>query len=210
MIKVVETYEDTLINKDNAYACVIRNWMDRKTMQSLVIRLEKELNWLKGMDYPVPTPAGPRGQSRDFYVMGDNTDRLYYYSQKGVPVAEWCPEVYRMKERVEQQYGVKYNSCLINRYRNGKENIGWHRDKEALGVNCAVATVSGYMDLDEGRDFYLRREDTGVVIPTKLYNGDLCLMLGENCQKLYKHCIPKRARAGYRLSFTFRYIKQEH
>ena len=37
-----------------------------------------------------------------------------------------------LQERMEALAGERFNSCLLNLYRDGRDAMGWHSDNEAL------------------------------------------------------------------------------
>lgn len=95
------------------------------------------------------------------------------------------------------------NSILLNRYRDGSDSIGWHADDEPeLGPDPIVASLS----LGASRDFHIREVDvsnTGQKV--SLGHGDLFIMPA-GFQTTHQHAIPKRAKAGERISLTFRRV----
>src|ERR1700753_2856905 len=55
----------------------------------------------------------------------------------------WTPELLEIKARVEPLAGVKFNSVLLNYYRDGNDSVAWHSDKEnVLGRRPVIASVS--------------------------------------------------------------------
>ena len=45
-----------------------------------------------------------------------------------------CKSVFRwrVQERMEALAGARFNSCLLNLYRDGRDAMGWHSDNEPL------------------------------------------------------------------------------
>ena len=67
----------------------------------------------------------------------------YEYSGVTQEGGEWTDQLLRIKDRVQSFSDTKFNSMLLNRYRDGGDSIGFHTDAEPeLGVNPLVATVS--------------------------------------------------------------------
>ena len=61
----------------------------------------------------------------------------------------------QVKDRVEEQTGLSFNSVLANLYRDGKDSVAWHADDEAqLGKDPVIASVS-FGDL---RNFEMRQK----------------------------------------------------
>lgn len=121
---------------------------------------------------------------------------------------EWTPELLAIREKVETETQVKFNSVLLNLYRNGNDSVAWHSDKEQnFGKNAIIASVT----FGETRPFRLRhkfRKDIPQVeIP--LHHGSLLLMAGTT-QSFWEHQIPKTAKAILpRINLTFRRINRQ-
>lgn len=53
--------------------------------------------------------------------------------------------------------GSSFNSLLLNRYKGGNDNVGWHSDDEKIyGLTPEIASVSFGCD----RDFLLKKRPT--------------------------------------------------
>lgn len=107
-------------------------------------------------------------------------------------------------ERLQQACATPFNSVLINRYRNGRDSMGWHSDDEPeLGERPVIASLS----LGAARRFLLRRrDDHALTTEFLLAHGDLLVMAGDT-QRFYQHALPKTARPmGERINLTFRWI----
>jgi alkylated DNA repair dioxygenase AlkB len=105
---------------------------------------------------------------------------------------------------VVRRTGVAFNHVLVNRYRDGKDSMGFHADDEPeLGPNPTVASVS----LGAPRRFVLvARRGKKERIEYRLQHGTL-LVMGGRCQECYRHGIPKEpAVREERVSLTFRRI----
>ncbi|WP_438489734.1 alpha-ketoglutarate-dependent dioxygenase AlkB, partial [Listeria monocytogenes] len=75
-----------------------------------------------------------------------------------------------LKHAVEATCGVRFNSVLLNRYRNGLDSLGWHADNEPeLGDAPVIASVS----LGAMRMFDLRHRTTGATHTYRLVHGSL-------------------------------------
>ena len=67
----------------------------------------------------------------------------------------WSSAVREVKQRLEALAGdgVSFNSCLLNLYRDGRDNMGWHSDSEPLyGKEPLIGSAS----FGAPRDFMLR------------------------------------------------------
>ncbi len=102
------------------------------------------------------------------------------------------------------EVGRPFNSVLLNRYRDGRDAMGWHSDDEPeLGRQPVIASLS----LGSPRRFVFRhRQQHGLKREIVLGHGDLLLMAGET-QRLYQHALPRTAKPmGERINLTFRQI----
>ena len=132
-------------------------------------------------------------------------DVEYSYSKNTLTRHAWSRELLFIKDKIESLTGFKFNSLLVNHYRDGEDYMGWHSDSEIeLGSNPIIISLS----LGQERDFILRRKSNkNEKIKLSLSNGDL-LVMGEKIQELWEHSLPKRKRAtGERINLTFRLIK---
>ncbi|MGI9247170.1 MAG: alpha-ketoglutarate-dependent dioxygenase AlkB family protein [Steroidobacteraceae bacterium] len=128
------------------------------------------------------------------------------YADSGTPhePVPWLPELLEVRARVERLTGRRYNSVLLNLYRDGSDGMGWHADDEPeLGREPAIASVS----LGAVRRFKLRHRTRREAATTlELPHGSLLLMAGAT-QHHYVHAVAKTARpAGERINLTFRLV----
>ena len=130
--------------------------------------------------------------------------KSYTYSGINCQPNEWNKGLLYIKERIEKVTQTKFNSVLLNWYRDGEDYLNWHADDEKeLGKNPVIASVN----FGETRDFVIRRNDEPskkIVIPLK--HGTLLIMRGE-IQCYWQHSVPKRKKVkGSRFNLTFRRI----
>src|SRR5262249_55310853 len=116
----------------------------------------------------------------------------------------WLPELAEVQRKVEAASGAAFNSLLLNRYRHGRDSIGFHTDAEPeLGENPVVATVS----FGSERDFLLRHRKTGEPPACRVGHGSL-LVMGGTSQHHWLHGLPKPEEpVGERISLTFPLIR---
>jgi alkylated DNA repair dioxygenase AlkB len=128
----------------------------------------------------------------------------YSYSGITMQALDWTESLIKIKTRVEQKSKSKFNSALLNLYRNGNDSMGWHRDNEKeLGVNPVIASVS----FGVSRKFQMRtyKEKTDL-ISLELRDGSFLLMQGES-QPYWEHSVPKTKKIrGTRINITFRQV----
>lgn len=130
-------------------------------------------------------------------------DAAYTYSGLTLAPMPFSPLLQTIRSAVESVTGHRYNSVLLNYYRDGRDSMGMHSDDEPeLGAAPAIASLS----LGATRTFILRHKQTGQTVKLDLADGSLLLMAGA-LQRHWLHGINKTARpVGPRLNLTFRYI----
>ncbi len=128
----------------------------------------------------------------------------YTYSGTAHEPVPWTPALLGIRHRAEEITGQRYNSVLLNLYRDGRDGMGWHADDEPeLGREPVIASVS----FGATRRFKLRHRCSRSAASTlDLAHGDLLLMAGAT-QDHYVHAVPKTARpVGPRVNLTFRRV----
>lgn len=133
-----------------------------------------------------------------------DSGKSYTYSGIESHPNEWNKGLLYIKEKVEEVSGIKFNSVLLNWYRDGEDYLNWHADDEKeLGENPTIASVN----FGEKRDFLIRKnDDHSKKISIPLSHGTLLIMRGK-LQNFWQHSVPKRkAVKGSRFNLTFRQI----
>lgn len=189
--------QTVVINEKGALVLHLKGWMKKEVADTLLEQLVKEIPWsqyggaYEGKPYKVP---------RLMYFCGPE-GRIHSYGGITHDLNQWHPSVSQVLDRIEIETKYKYNSALLNYYRNGKDYIAEHSDRETNGsYNRSVATVS----LGGPRDFQLRcKFEKRDLITIKVESGDFLGMYG-NTQLFFSHMVPKRANVGPRISLTFR------
>jgi alkylated DNA repair dioxygenase AlkB len=127
----------------------------------------------------------------------------YRYSGVSHQPSPWHEVLADLRTRIEAFSGHVFNAVLCNRYRSGRDSMGWHADDEPeLGERPFIASLS----LGAERLFRIRHRGTGRTLDVPLRDGDLLLMGGE-LQSHWRHCVPRTARpCGERINLTFRRI----
>lgn len=169
-------------------------------------QLEQEVPWrqeqitLWGRTHPLP---------RLTCWMGD-LGCSYTYSGVRNAITAWTPQVSALRQLVEQQLGWRFNSLLLNLYRDGRDKLDWHADDEPeLDPAAPIASLS----LGACRSFRLRPnsadrrpQDT---LSFELGQGDL-LVMDPPTQEHWQHQVPQRLRlSATRLNLTFRSIRPQ-
>ena len=57
-------------------------------------------------------------------------DRPYTYSGLIMNPEPWTPPLMAIKRRTEELSGRRFNSVLLNLYRDGRDSVSWHSDDE--------------------------------------------------------------------------------
>ena len=129
------------------------------------------------------------------------------YSYSGITLLPqpWTALLQKIRCDIEAVTGTRFNSVLLNLYRNEHDSMGWHSDDEReLGTAPVIASLS----LGETRTFKFRhktrREQKPLAID--LTDGSLLIMAGAT-QQFWLHGIDKvRQSKGRRINLTFRNI----
>ncbi|MEP1596113.1 MAG: alpha-ketoglutarate-dependent dioxygenase AlkB, partial [Halieaceae bacterium] len=118
---------------------------------------------------------------------------------------EWTETLSALRLQMEILCQCKFNSVLLNYYRDHRDSMGLHADDEAeLGREPVIASLS----LGEQRSLYFkhktRRELKTFNLP--LPSGSVLVMRGPT-QRFWKHGLRKLGKpCGPRVNLTFRYI----
>jgi alkylated DNA repair dioxygenase AlkB len=118
----------------------------------------------------------------------------------------WSPELLLIKNKIEPFADAKFNSVLLNYYRDGNDSVSWHTDNDGIpGKNWIVASVS----FGQPRRFDIRyRDDHAVKYSVMLENGSYLLMKG-GFQEKWQHQVPKEKSAILpRINLTFRKLQR--
>ena len=113
--------------------------------------------------------------------------------------------VTELVEPLNARYGVVFDSCLVNLYRDGQDAVAWHADTVRKKMrDPLVATVS----LGARRSFLVKAAGGGPVLRRyRPGEGDLVVM-GGAMQHDYVHTVPREASAsGARMSVTLRHSR---
>jgi len=116
----------------------------------------------------------------------------------------WTPELLIIKEQVESLAGIKFNSVLLNYYRDGNDSVAWHSDRESvLGKDPVIASVS----FGQVRSFDIRNKANHQEhYSVKLEHGSFLLMKA-GLQGGWEHRIAKSNKPmKARINLTFRVV----
>lgn len=179
----------------------VHDFMDRTDADTLFIELINSIPWRSdkitvfGKTYDQPRLTAWFGEE----------GKSYSYSGITMEPIAFPGLLMKLKSKIELATTAKFNSCLANLYRDGKDSNGWHSDDEKeLGTKPVIASVS----FGEARYFHLRhKSDHSKKEKLLLTSGSLLLMKGTT-QNHWQHQVPKTKRKiGSRINLTFRYIQ---
>jgi alkylated DNA repair dioxygenase AlkB len=134
---------------------------------------------------------------------GDENARYKYSGIVNIPLP-WTEELLLIKHKVEEISQTKFNSVLLNYYRNGNDSMGWHSDDEKeLSTNPTISSVS----FGATRNFQFKHKSVKKSNQNFLLNnGSLLIMKGET-QHNWLHQVPKtKTIIGERINLTFRAV----
>ncbi|MEO6123658.1 MAG: alpha-ketoglutarate-dependent dioxygenase AlkB [Ilumatobacteraceae bacterium] len=114
------------------------------------------------------------------------------------------PLLLDIRDALTARYHRPFDSIGFNLYRDGRDSVAWHGDRERFTHEQPVVVI---VSVGAARNFMLRRRGGGggASRSFRIGHGDL-LVMGGACQHDWEHCVPKVARAdGPRLSIMFRH-----
>jgi alkylated DNA repair dioxygenase AlkB len=126
--------------------------------------------------------------------------------------AGWTPEALEIRDRVHAATGVLFNSLNINKYRDGRDHVGFHVDKADEGSwDFPIASVSLGVEREFQVQPYIlggasgrKRIANGEIETVSLAPGSLVVMPAGS-QAVYQHRLKQQPKvAGERLNLTFR------
>lgn len=188
-----------LINENGALFWYARNWYPKPDVlyNALLIEIEWEqrTGFAYEKEYTVP---------RLMYHMGDDEINTYpmYGGDEYIRANPWHYELKKLRDILEKCFNCYLDTCLLNYYRDGKDTIAMHPDRESKGSKNITIGIS----LGESRTLVFKRNSDDKTISFENRSGDLYIMQG-TIHKLWKHGIPRcKDHKGGRISLTFRQI----
>lgn len=188
------------IDLPGAAVAWLPGWLPAPEAEALRLALLAEVGWevhrirLFGREVDSPRLSSWIGDA----------DARYRYSGTDFQPRPWLPALAVLRERLAEASAARFNSVLVNRYRDGHDAMGWHSDDEPeLGPRPVIASLS----LGAPRRFVFRhRQQRELKRELLLGHGDLLLMAGDT-QRLYQHALPRTTKpVGERINLTYRQI----
>jgi len=186
----------------------------REEAKDIFRKCEEEISYFTGQLSKVFVFGKWHDIPRKQVAFGDD-GLTYKYSNNIVPARSWTPLLRRIKNDVESATGHQFNFVLVNRYADGRDHMGEHKDdEEELEIRSPIASLS----LGQERDFVFRHQDArGAAakktfkqppsnVKLKLDSGSL-LMMNHPTNDFWYHSLPKRSLTSApnaRINMTFR------
>lgn len=184
-----------------------RHWMPEPEAISVHESLLASISW----EQPSILIAGQRKTIPRLQRWFGERETAFEYSGTRFEPEPFTQLLISLKQRVESQCSLSFNSVLVNLYRNEQDSVGWHADDEPeFGERPQIASLS----LGATRRFQLKPKAHFLeaaqwrlgqrVLSFELGSGDL-LVMGAGVQENWLHSVPKeRAGLDLRINLTFR------
>lgn len=199
--KRTDEMELIMDSENKFYVYVDKHFYPNEESDRIFQELEREVAYnhntyivIYGKNIPIPrkqTAYGDPGTS-------------YSFSNSVTEAKPWIPILQKIRKDVEYFTGKKFNFCLINRYEDGNQYIGYHKDSE-IDLVDKPSIVS--LSFGATRKFYFKSDKKDVkVIKLDLNHGCLCWII-DPTNKTWKHSVPKEPKVKFpRINITFRHI----
>jgi alkylated DNA repair dioxygenase AlkB len=158
--------------------------------------------WLRGadtlLDALVATVPWRQGRRHMYGRMVDDPRLSRWY-----PESEELPHpaLAQIRAALSARYGVPFASGGLNYYRDGRDSVAPHRDRELRDVDDSRVAI---VTLGAARPFLIRPRNGGRSRDVRPGSGDL-LVMGGHTQADWEHAVPKVRSAGPRVSISLRW-----
>jgi alkylated DNA repair dioxygenase AlkB len=158
--------------------------------------------WLRGadtlLDALVATVPWRQGRRHMYGRMVDDPRLSRWY-----PESEELPHpaLAQIRAALSARYGVPFASVGLNYYRDGRDSVAPHRDRELRDVDDSRVAI---VTLGAARPFLIRPRNGGRSRDVRPGSGDL-LVMGGHTQADWEHAVPKVRSAGPRVSISLRW-----
>jgi alkylated DNA repair dioxygenase AlkB len=115
------------------------------------------------------------------------------------------PALGTVRHALEAHYGVPLRGPALNYYRDGRDSVAPHRDRELRVLDDTLVAI---LTLGARRPFLVRPRGGGRSRDLAPGPGDL-LVMGGRTQLDWEHAVPKVAFAGPRISVSWRWSPVE-
>ena len=199
-------------NKDNSWVqasdyilfsklAIARNGFNTNWLDKFKSKLVEQIQW----ERPISPISGlPIRRSASWFCKCKCPYAYAGISFTPQPFPSWFLPFQAHVLAIAQCKHIGFDSCNINMYQDGTENVDWHADNEAifaLPVADDVPILS--LSLGAKRTFLVKCNANNKVSKLELDNGDLVFM-GRNLQKSHKHKVPCDRTQDLRINITWR------
>ena len=161
--------------------------------------------WLRGsdtlLDDLIATVDWRQGRRPMFErVVDDPRLSRWYRAADELPHAA----LHACRDALARHYRVPLGSVGLNYYRDGRDSVAFHRDRELRLLDDTLVAI---VTLGARRPFLIRPRGGGPSIDVSPACGDL-LVMGGRCQVEFEHGVPKHAYSGPRISCSWRWTSR--
>lgn len=188
-----------LLNDESKFRIHNLYWWNANTKQ-----IDIKPSWRKSFWYGEYAQAV---QSPDAFVESDG--KIIHIPTDYVDAYPFDPEILDLKRKIESDFDIKFNSCLVGKFDGPSNKIGFHSDASTnLGDDPYIGSVS----FGKSRKFVLKRQkkyctnDTAEKVTITLDHGDLLLMRRDANRKYLRMVPPDPdcSSNNCRINLTFR------
>jgi len=192
-----------ILNDDNKFKYYNIYFYDHDTKKIKITQNHRLSYWLGEYSQAV--------QTCDKYFIDSETGEKISIPTDFVMPYSFPNEIVLLKERIEKQYNVSFNSCLVGKFTSPDDKIGYHSDASLnMGDDPHIASVS----FGKSRQFKIRmnkkfnknKQNTLTKIDMILNHGSL-LVMRDNVNRKYLHSVPSDPECSVnncRINITFR------
>jgi alkylated DNA repair dioxygenase AlkB len=184
---------------DPAFDGVSRSWLDDDCW------IDHLPGWMSGADHVYTALAASLAWRQRQVVMYQRLlpePRLIAWWSTCSEQPEPLPVLAAARQALGAWYSRPFDSIGFNLYRDGRDSVAWHADRERFHLENPVVVI---LSTGTPRPFLMRPKGGGRSHRWVLGPGDVFVM-GGACQHSWEHCVPKSAHvSGPRLSIMFRH-----
>ena len=184
------------------------------------LELENQINYIKDDHLTTIKVFGKTHNIPRKHAAYGSEGVTYTYSGIKISATPWeqAPILKQILDDVRSVTNINYNFVLINRYQNGKDKMGEHKDDEKeLDPNVPIASLS----LGQERDFVFRHQklvkksenlsesDKRNLIKKLTLKNGMLLLMNTPTNNFWYHSLPQRSIKvcpDVRINLTFRKI----
>ena len=191
-----------------------------ESRQHIFSELETQISYLKDHSLTTIKVFGKTHNLPRKHAAYGNDGVTYTYSGIKIPARSWkqAPILEKVLEDVKHVTDINYNFVLINRYQNGLDKMGEHKDDEReLDPSVPIASLS----FGQERDFVFRHQnlvkksatikhsEKSELMKKLILKDGMLLLMNSPTNQFWYHSLPQRSTKvcpGVRINLTFRKI----